>query len=312
MTAFSTDNSTASVSFASYDTLIWSMTMMKLTGEKKPHTNTRLSATECGLWYCVNSFHSAIKDGNLTETTETLSLERNRASWQPFLSGRISIPPPRTDLQLGGRFNISQNAIYAINDLMNTTFASPLGKERINAFVRTNDTFEPTAMQALYASQDLGATFSTLAKSMTNNIRQNGDNHPLQMGQMGTYMILIKIRPWFLSLAVALITGGIVFLVISMFRTYKSGLAVWGTNALPVVAMGGNLGPILQENNMPISDLEKYSKRKMVRFPLKIPEQQQLHYSNAFIIGQHDSEMLSPLRPKPNPSSSTILVLDEQ
>lgn len=187
-----------------------------------------------------------------------------------------------------------------------------MGKEGINAFVRDNDTFEPTTMQALYASQDLGATFSALAKSMTNNIRQNGDHHTLQMGQVGTYMILIKTRPWFLSLPVALIAGGVVFLAISMFHTYKSGLAVWGTNALPIVAMGGWIGPILQENNMPVSDLEKHSKRKMVRFPLNIPVQQRLDHSNAFMAGQHDSEMLSPLRPKLKPFDSTGFVSDEQ
>ena len=48
-----------------------------------------------------------------------------------------------------------------------------------------NLTYHSTAMQSLYHSQDLEQTFASLAKSMTNHIRQNSDNKTVVYGYEG-------------------------------------------------------------------------------------------------------------------------------
>lgn len=139
MTAYGTGNENESVSFTSHDTLIWSMTMMNFSVKEEPMASVNVSAIECGLWYCVNRYKSAVKDGNLIATIEPAPSKREPDSWRPFLGATDFGPPPntinynrisswleRTDLQLGEGFNLSQAAIYSISDLMDATFSTPI------------------------------------------------------------------------------------------------------------------------------------------------------------------------------------------
>lgn len=329
MTAYGTGNETESVSFTSHDTLIWSMTMMNFTLKKEPKINGSVSAIECGLWYCVNSYKSTVKDGNLTETIELAPSKREPNSWQPVLGPidrGVVTPPPntinydrisssvrRTDLQLGEGFNLSQAAIYSISDLMNATFASPVRQKGINAHVLASDgtTYNPTAMQRLYNSQDLEATFASLAKSMTNNIRQNSDHNTVTNGKEGKYLVLIRVRGWFLTLPVMLIVGGAAFLAIVVYHTHKSKLEVWGTNALPIVALGGKMGPVFNDNDMRVSKMEEYAKRQLVQFPTL---EQRHDFGRADTTSRYgDYEMVSPLRTtvKQSPSTDVVSIVSD-
>lgn len=331
MTAYGTGNEAESVSFTSHDTLIWSMTMMNFTVKEKPTASFNVSAIECGLWYCVNSYNSTVKNGDLAETIEPAPSKREPDSWQPVLGPTdfgVVAPPPntinydkisssvrRTDLQLGKGFNLSQTAIYSISDLMSTTFASSvrISQKGINAWVLASDgtTYSPTAMQSLYNSQNLEATFASLAKSMTNNIRQNSDNNTVVNGKEGKYLVLIQVRGWFLTLPVILIVGGAAFLTIVLHYTHKSKIAVWGTNALPIVALGGKMGPVFDDNDMRASKMEKDAKRQLVQFPTL---EQRRDFGRANTTSRYgDYEMISPLRAtvKQSPSTGVVSVVSD-
>ncbi len=317
MTAYGTGNEAKSVSFTSHDTLIWSMTMMNFTS--KPTYSLNVSAIECGLWYCVNSYKSTVKNGILTEIIEPTPSKREPDSWRPVpgptTSGVVALPPntinydgisssvERTDLQLGKGYNLSRAAIYSISDLMSTTFTIKLNEEGINAYVLPADgtTYGPTAMQRLYKSQNLEATFASLAKSMTNNIRQNSDKKTVASGKEGKYLVLIQVRVWFLMLPIILIVGAAAFLAIVWHYNHKSKIAVWGTNALPIVALGGKMGPVFNANDMRVSKMEEAAKRQLVQFPTL----EQRHDTTS----QHgDYEMISPLRTtmQQNPSTDVV------
>lgn len=325
MTAYGTGNETESISFSSYDTLIWSMTMMNFTLKEERTASVSVSAIECGLWYCVNSYRSVVKDGNLIETIESAPSKRKTDSWRPILEhidSEVHAPEPttinydrifssdiRTDLQLGEGFNLSQAAIYSISDLMYDTFTSPIRQDGINACVLAlnNNTYKPTAMQMLYNSQNLEATFASLAKSMTNNIRQNSDNNTVAKGKEGKYMVLIQARGWFLTLPVILIFGGAAFFAIVLHYTHRSKIAVWGTNALPIVALGGKMGPVFDDNDMRASKMEEFAKRQLVQFPTL---EQRRDFGRADTKSRYgDYEMVSPpLRTTMNQSSLTDAV----
>lgn len=287
MTAFGTSNLTESISFASHDTLIWSMTMMNFTGDDQPSSidppPVTVSAIECGLWYCVNAYTPAVKNGNLTEIVRPSPSKRNVDSWQPITGSLndhgITTPPPinydgitssveRTDLQLDEGFNISQAAVYSISKLMNDTFAVPPRSDGINAYVlkSDNNTYIPTVMQSLYNSHDLNATFASLAKSMTNSIRQNDDDDSRMKGKAGKYLLLIRVRFWFLTLPIIVTLVGAVFLGTVIRYTHTSDLEVWTTNALPVVAFGRTLDFSFDAENMRAEAMEKKAKEKMVQF----------------------------------------------
>ena len=338
MTAYGTGNETASLSFSSHDTLIWSMTMMNFTnfsGEEEPTTNATVSAIECGLWYCVNGYKSTVKDGNLVEIFEPAPSKREPDSWRSlesdsFLPNDINYnlsaaSAKRTDLQLGEGFNLSQAAIFSISDLMYDTFTTTReiddGDMRINANVLASGPdvimYTPTAMQSLYNSQDLKATFATLAKSMTNEIRRNSDGKTVVNGKEGKYIVVIKIRGWFLALPGFLIVNGAIFLTIVVHHTNKSKVAFWGTNTLPILALGGKLGPIFDDNDIRPNKMGKYAKRQLVQF--SSPEQQQQQPGDNFdrvsITSQHeDYEMISPLRTpvkQQGPSTGEVSIVSD-
>ena len=126
-------------------------------------------------------------------------------------------------------------------------------------------------MENLYNSQNLEITFATLAKSMTNNIRRNSDNHTVINGKEGRYVVLIRIRWWFLALPVILIISGAIFLAVVLHYSHKAKLDFWGTNTLPVVALGGKMGPIFDENDMRAHTMEQIAKRQLVQFSIVQP-----------------------------------------
>lgn len=228
MVAYGTANCTKTVSFTSFDTLIWSMTMMNYTMKERANSDN-LTATECGLWYCVNSYKSAVENEILTEIIQPAPSKKEINSWRPInkkgpqdigvtiespmtrnsVVGTYNLSEPaltvrRTDLQLGDGFNLSQDAFYSIANIMRDTFSVPLVAVSPystigNAFVTRSqgdglNNFNPPVMKILYNSQDLAATFAALAKSITNNIRRNGDNHTVFNGQEEKYVTLIQIR----------------------------------------------------------------------------------------------------------------------
>ena len=301
MTVYGTANRTLSVSFHSFDTLIWSMTIMNYTMKEEQATSGNFSAMECALWFCVNSYKSAVTNGTLTEIIQPVLSKRNIDSWQPLKSnskdsevyvGIFAVPPEfthattefnitednfmsdrrRTELQLGDGFNVSQGAFYSIVNLLGDTLTDRFTKTGGgNALVkRAHDgapnEYSPPAMQSLYNSQDLAATFATLAKSMTNNIRRNDDSHTVVDGKEGHYVILTRVRGLFLTLPVILIVGGAVFFVVVLHYTQRFKMEFWGTNALPIVALGGTMGLVFDENDMRASVMERTAKRQLVQY----------------------------------------------
>lgn len=209
MSAYSTSLCNRTVSFTSFDTLLWSTTIINLTMKEK------LSAIECGLWYCVNSYKSAVENGILTEIIQSAFSKKRIDSWQRFLKDKQDhgvivgrngsdrensalFSYRRTDLQLGEGFNVSQGAHYSILRLLMNTFTKPnieyTGFADSDYVLVGPGLSSPPAMQSLYNSQDLAATFATLAKSITNNFRQNGDNHTFISSKEEKYVILIRVR----------------------------------------------------------------------------------------------------------------------
>lgn len=316
MAGFGTGNGSQSISFGSKDTLIWSMTMIRLSNPNAAWPSSPVTASECGLWYCVKNYDSLIKDGNLIEIESPAPSMKSKNSWHldkfglsevrgkdkdTTLSFGISSIFNRTDLQLGDRFFVSQAAVYGISNLMNTTFtragyndivkadevtfATCLNTSRYNTSVLVNGinayfgsgndrTIQnPTAMSYLYNSQDLNATFATLAKSMTNSIRENSDGNRTMTDKAGTLHVVYQVHWEYLILPIFLIVAHVVFLVIIIYYTRKSGLAVLCSSALPVLGFGGNIETVFNEIRLR-SRMEEAAKFQQARF-ISVPKKKQ-------------------------------------
>lgn len=353
-----------SVSFTSFDTLIWSMTLVNVTKKEKPTGDfiVSVSAMECGLWYCVNSYQAAVENGKFTEIIRPAPSKKNPDSWLPITNnGNASVIAPsplvydipstesllngtafdgyqspthrgpldvpeaieldeRTDLQLGDGFNVSQAAILTIATLLSETLATPgiksdfwdsnlikfnaaMAKPRDHFGNCTSDgpsLYFPSAMENLYYSQNLEATFSSLAKSLTNHIRQNSDNHTVIRGKEGRNIVLIRVRAWFLTLPIVMICVSACFLGLTLHYTRRSGMEFWGTNTLPIVAFGGKMGPILDDKDMRKVTMENKAKGHFVQFQPRRRECDDIDTTD----GTESHEMTSPSRTSviPNPS----------
>lgn len=286
MTTLGTANATETINAPDLDTIIWSMSMIRVSpdGPTVAWPYLPLTAMECTLFYCVNSYKFETSNGNLTVASEQImDARRAENSWKVIDSVEkvldeselesIAFQSPlsevfsRTDLMLvspasGNRFNISQIAIDSISYYYQSTFSSGLcdfnisdsKKGWLNGYYMNNTDiqYEPSIMQALFASQDLNATFTALAASMSNAIRTGADetfDGILQVvtGSKGDLTTFYRVVwPW-ISLHCFIVVTGVVFLLLTIRENKKHGWSVpmWKSSSLAVLNRGQKVAGIL-------------------------------------------------------------------
>lgn len=275
MSTFGTPYASWTSSFTGMPNLIWAMSMIKvLPNWKNPSEawpNLPIEAKECALTYCVNEYRSSVVNGTLFETvlSNLTTRQRDPGSWQVDTSGYGTMDSitadslafnsfyswfRRTDLMLGDDFNISQPSINSISSFFQNNFAADLsahdyyinytwsdGYPMLNGFYMNNGDaqWQPGVMEALYSSRDLNETFSTIAQSMSNAIREGSDGAVTSSGESGTQVIYYDIQwPWIsLHCFVALI--GLIFLILTMMRSKKVGTPMYGSSIPAVIPEEG-------------------------------------------------------------------------
>ena len=130
-----------------------------------------------------------------------------------------------------------------------------------------------TAMSFLYNSQDLNATFAALAKSMTNNIRENSDGNLVMTDKAGTLHVMYQIHWEYLTLSIFLIVANVAFLVIIIYYTRKSGLTILCSGAVSTLDFEESIGPVFNKIRLR-SRMEKTAKFQQVRF-ISVPKEKQ-------------------------------------
>lgn len=191
-----------------------------------------------------------------------------------------------TDLQLSGGFNVSIAPFFGISDIMNSTFSDasnpsvwpnhcdkdttnhtflddPSGHNFVLGRPGDETANSSTALEVLYHSQDLNATFATLAQSMTSCIRANSDDNLVMTGKTGTLHVMYQVRWEFLILPFILVFVNTVFFVIVIYHTHKLGLAILCSDANSIVGFGGSIGPIFSKIKLR-SQMEKAAKLEQI------------------------------------------------
>ncbi|KAH8777845.1 hypothetical protein F5883DRAFT_627033 [Diaporthe sp. PMI_573] len=303
MTTLGTANDNETISAHDMDTLIWSMSMIRVSPDATsvawPHLP--LSAMECALFYCVNSYEFKVSNGSLTATIDqVLDAKRAADSWVNELSFEASdestfesiayeqnsFIAPHTDLMLvspetRNRFNISQPAVDGISSYYQSTFASKLfdfnindaKRGRLNGYYVNSSIsydYEPSVMQTLFASQDLNTTFTTLAASMSNAIRTGSDATfdgvpNIVTGSKGELITFYRVVwPW-ISLHCFIVVTGVMFLLLTVRENRKHGRAVpmWKSSSLAVLNRGQEVAGILS-GMQTLEQMEAMSKTSQV------------------------------------------------
>ncbi|GME48285.1 hypothetical protein BKCO1_1130001 [Neofusicoccum parvum] len=308
MTTYGTGNASKTVSMQDLDTLIWSLGILK--ASPNPTNDTAewpylpISATECALYYCINRYDTTVRNGTLHETaTPVAGAKRAADSWQPVdfpeswrplndtMLASIEFDEyfsciERSDLALeapdGERFNVSQNAVDSISAYFKSTFETSLRsynetnhtvEGQINGWYMNSTTiqYKPSAIQPFYKSDDLNATFKTLATSMTNALRSDADsdgvgsNSPQQAGETGRVVTYYRIRwPW-IALHCAVVVGAAVFLGLTIWESGGPGGAVpvWKSSSLAAMSRGGHVAELL-DGAESVEEMEERARKGQV------------------------------------------------
>lgn len=286
MTTFGTGNASETVSMQDLDLLIWAMTMIRSTADPGDSSaawpDVPLSAVECALYYCVNTYDTAVKEGILQETARQVEgAARVPQSWEPanFSSSPLRADVAssidfssyfsaisRTDLAIvsptnNAQYNISQSAVDSISSYFHTSFSSDLQEfnitddgvtqGKLNGFYMSSGQvqYQPSPMQVLFSTEDLNAMFTSLAASMSNALRDgadadfNGLDKQLT-GSKGILTTFYDIQwPW-ISLHCTVLAVGIVFFTLTMARNRDA--PVWKSSSLAVMARGHQVQGVIQ------------------------------------------------------------------
>lgn len=283
MVAYSTTNRSETVTFQQNELLLWSLTIIKRSGDDNSINRPRvISAMECGLMYCVKKYTSEVINGTLNESSQSLSLKMSPGSRQQFAPSSAIDPTPgqlnsfvdfaRSDLCFGGEYNISQHAINGIGAAMTDVFSDPLTSSFWNesgasgyylGVPGTDRMTSPNSMVPIYESPNLDTTFTNLAMSMSNNIRANDDNRTLALGTAN--ITIYKISWLWLVLPFFNLLGGCILLAFTIFYTRRQSVPIWKSSALATLKVGAAVGPVLDGKN--IDGMEKQAEKTNFRLP---------------------------------------------
>lgn len=242
-----------------------------------------VKASECALYYCVRKYNATSR-GGLMHLTSTIQEDDRRLadSWQftqhPSIAANLSKSVAdsvayhpfdslmtRSDLQLGRQgssstWNISQTAIDGISANMQNVFATcrngkncttALALEKWDSpngfYLRQGamEQYKPSAAKALFETKDLGKTFENIAASMSNALRDGGDNGPRGKGDKLVPTTVYKVVwPWMI-LHIVTELGGFMLLVGTIWAT-KGHVPVWKSSELAVMSRGEVVGDVLK------------------------------------------------------------------
>ncbi|MCJ1438974.1 hypothetical protein MMC27_008364 [Xylographa pallens] len=296
MTTFGTGNASLTNTFQDNNLLIWAASMLRIrpnsSNSSAAWPDLPVEATECALYFCVNQYESNVTDGILQETvTSMTNATRSLDSWQWYDDSDITLNPSqatslefsnpwsvvsRTDLMLGDSFNMSQNAVDSISSyfqtFLSTNLASLIGNDSINGYM-LNDSqlqFTPSAVQPLYASADLNATFYALAASMSNAIRAGSDDGLVVTGMSATSVTFYSIQwPWII-LPCVVILAGLIHLVGTVLKGKAAGVGIWKSSPLAILSRGSSV-PEEFHNLKAVSAMNERAKREIVQlFPTSV------------------------------------------
>lgn len=282
MTAYGTGDPERTTSLKDVDTLIWASGIIRADWNKPvaamwPDDFT-VSATECGLYYCVKEYQVEMKQNKVVETSKEIKSERrDPRSWQYLDQSAhrrlnqstanpkalaspawINWAAERSDLQLGDAFNVSQAAVISLSFYMNQTFtrddtapfnaSDPGNPYRIAGYYIGNQTrseYEPGVMQALYDSEDLGATFEGLAASMSNVMRAHDSSDAVATGELGQLVASYRIAwPW-IALPAVVVVASVAQLIVTIASNDKSPM--WKSSTLATLSRGYRAREVLGE-----------------------------------------------------------------
>lgn len=200
----------------------------------------QVSATECALYYCVDTYKTTVNGGKFTETiTSNVATSNYSSSYDAF--GKNIAITPETCYFNGTRLNNtnSPNCTYNVNwlsPLAMSNSLAPLLKGSGSRFVSNRPSWSSDTAEALYGFYgnytEINSVFESLASSLTNHARSKVC-HANKNGTAWTTQSYVKVRWLWMILPCALVALSMVFLIIVVFHTRKQ--YIWKSSPLALL-----------------------------------------------------------------------------
>jgi hypothetical protein len=158
---------------------------------------------------------------------------------------RLTIPEDESPdvMSFTRSFNVSYAYIASITNFFGTftarTDGTPRGTDQM--VYPEWDGSETPLVNALWESDNLTQTFNNVALSLTNQIRNTAINSPKYQEATGDtlmWVIHVKVQWSYLAFPIAMITLGIVYVLLIVVESTRLQVPVWKESALPSVLHG--------------------------------------------------------------------------
>jgi hypothetical protein len=247
--------------------------------------DSRISAQECALWYCIQSYNISMTNNVQNQTTV-----RTWNTINPLLPNEWDTTTPQpgaaneTAFELGNGYNITfvnapshmnvnPKSLYSINVRSYNATREALtaifqGTVQVN--YKGGTEYSTDYIQAIWNQwDDMNHLLSNVALSMTNNIRRTSPALPDSMYAGTAYrdILLVNVRWQWITLPSALVLLSVVFMFSIIIESRRNGVFPWkdSTLAFLVLGMDGTLNKAAQEGmDKPDGILKAVGKSRVV------------------------------------------------
>ncbi|KAG9525106.1 hypothetical protein KCV07_g1375, partial [Aureobasidium melanogenum] len=221
------------------------------------------SAMECGLELTLNVYNSSVRNNVLMEQIVASASERVPGSWLPspnidqrgihpnnlsvdsgtpewnpiyhstfMYRDDYALDPGALKTNVKENFNVSQRSLVSTLDFLTSLIRQDHDNATVKAVVQIDQppfyTYGSAILQPLLNQTNTTATFDAIARSMSNAIRNVGNESVSGTAQQ--WVRYYQVRWAFLTLPLTLFTIGSIFFALSILDAHRSGVPNWKAN----------------------------------------------------------------------------------
>jgi hypothetical protein len=202
----------------------------------------QISATECALYFCVNTYEARITEGVFSETRTAIATSSNTSTLWTYIEEDFAITPDTCYFN-GTRYEKPyknpKDCIYTVNWLSRLAMQnslSPLLKGKGTLFMSNRPSWTPSTAHAIYGTEgnltDMSTMFESMASSLTLNARSKVCSASVN-GTTWTVQSFVHVRWNWLILPGALVVLSLVFLVVTVVHTRNQ--YIWKSSPLALL-----------------------------------------------------------------------------
>ena len=201
-----------------------------------PETNANTVASECALWFCVQTFNTTVtgsnQQQNVLESFSTI-VSREEGGATTFAELPPSMLPPSMQSRVPTIYEVETYAAGALSTYLSKALngTAKLDTESIE--------YSSDIMQAICdASADLNGWIDNVAASMSQVVRTTAPQS--DSAYDGTASILIyeyRVRWGWIAMPVILVASSLVLLVVAIARTNRHAVCAWKGSPLALLYM---------------------------------------------------------------------------